>query len=216
MYVHCIQMTETVAERDRIMNEKTKKLVGVGMLTALVLVLQFVAGQIRFGMFTITLVLVPIIVGAALFGWWAGAWLGFVFGMIVLVMDAQAFLMVNVPGTVFTCLVKGAMAGVLAGLVYKLLEKYERTVAVVAAGIVAPVTNTGIFLICCRLFFYDTIQGWAEMAGFDSAGAYMIFGLVGINFVVELAVNLVLSSGIVRIIQVATKSMGTNDKKDKQ
>ena len=214
MYVHCIQRTETVAERENIMNEKTKKIVGVGMLTALVIVLQALAVGIRFGVFNITLVLVPIIVGAALFGWWAGAWLGFVFGVVVLFTDAGAFLAVSIPGTIATCILKGALAGAVSGLVYKALEKFERTVAVVVAGIVAPVVNTGVFLIGCRLFFYDTIKVWAEGAGFASAGAFMIFGLVGMNFVVELAVNLVLSSGIVRIIQVATKSLGKNEKKN--
>ena len=172
------------------------------MLTALVVVLQALAVGIRFGVFNITLVLVPMVVGAALYGKWAGAWLGFVFGLVVLFTDAGAFLAISIPGTIATCLLKGA----LAGLVYQLLAGKSRTLAVIAAGVVAPVVNTGIFLLGCRLFFYGTIQTWATEAGFESAGLFMVTAFVGVNFLVELAVNLVLSSGIVRIIQIATKA----------
>ena len=64
-------------------SQNTKALVGMGILTAIVIVLQFVASAIKFGPFSITLVLAPIIIGAALYGWKAGAWLGAVFGMIL-------------------------------------------------------------------------------------------------------------------------------------
>lgn len=188
------------------MNNKTKKIVGVGLLTAIVIVLQALAIGIRFGVFNITLVLVPIIVGAALYGYWTGAWLGLVFGVVVLMTDAGAFLAVSVPGTIVTCILKGVLAGLAAGFVYNLLTKKNTTVAVIVAGIVAPVVNTGVFLIGCMLFFYDTIAAWGEAAGFASAGAFMIGGLVGTNFIVELAINLVLSSVIVRIIQIGIKS----------
>ena len=192
------------------MNKKTKTIVGVGLLTAIVIVLQALAIGIRFGVFNITLVLIPIIVGAALYGYWTGAWLGFVFGVIVLMTDAGAFLAVSIPGTIITCILKGALAGLAAAFVYKLLEKKNRTLAVVVAGIVAPVVNTGVFLIGCVVFFYDTIAGWAEAAGFKSAGAFMIGGLVGVNFIVELAINLVLSSAIVRIIQLGKKQVAND------
>ena len=189
------------------MNNKTKTIVGVGLLTALVIVLQALAIGIRFGVFNITLVLIPIIVGAALYGYWAGAWLGFVFGVVVLLTDASAFLAVSVPGTIVTCILKGACAGLAAGFVYSMLEKKNTVLAVFVAGVVAPVVNTGLFLVGCRLFFYDTIKEWAAGAGFASAGAFMIGGLVGVNFLVELAINLVLSMAIVRIIQLGKKQV---------
>ncbi|MBR6396699.1 MAG: ECF transporter S component [Lachnospiraceae bacterium] len=185
------------------MNEKTKKLVGIGLFTAIVIVLQVLAVMIRpTGIFTISLVLAPIIIGAALYGWQAGAWLGFVFGVVVLINDAGAFMAVNVPGTVITVLIKGTCAGLLAGLVYKAIEKKNGLLAVMTAGVVAPVTNTGLFLVGCKLFFMDTINGWAAAAGYESAGAYLILAIVGVNFLIELAVNLVLSSVIVRLIKI--------------
>ena len=185
----------------------TKALVGLGLLTAIVVVLQAMAISIRFGVFAITLTLVPIIVGAALYDWKAGAWLGFVFGVVVLMTDAGAFLAVNVPGTIVTCILKGTLAGLCAGVVYRLISKKNRIAAVITAGVVSPVVNTGIFLLGCVLFFMDTIKEWAAGAGFENAGAYMVTAFVGLNFVIELAVNLVLSSAIVAIIEYGVKSV---------
>ena len=75
------------------MNTKTKTMVGVGLFTAIVVVLQLLGGGIKFGMFSISLVLVPVVVGAAVYGRKAGAWLGFAFGAAVLLSgDAAAFL----------------------------------------------------------------------------------------------------------------------------
>lgn len=179
--------------------------VGLGLLTAIVVVLQAMAVGIRFGVFNITLVLVPIVVGAALYGWKAGCWLGLVFGVVVLFTDAGVFLAINVPGTIITCILKGALAGLFAGIVYRLVAKKNITAAVIAAGIVSPVVNTGVFLLGCSLFFLDTIREWAAGAGFESAGAYMVTAFVGLNFVVEMAINLLLSSAIVLIIRVWKK-----------
>ena len=183
----------------------TEALGTLALLTAIVAVLQGLSLGIRFGMFSITLTLVPIIVGASLYGWKAGAWLGAVFGAVVLLTDAGAFLAVNIPGTIVTVLAKGIAAGVAAGLVYTLIAKKNSTAAVIAAAVVSPIVNTGIFLLGCRIFFWDFISRIAIGEGFESAGAYIIFGMVGINFLVELGVNLVLSSAIVTIVNLAKK-----------
>lgn len=184
----------------------TKQLVGMAALTAIVIILQFVGSSIRFGVFSISLVLIPIVVGAALFGAAGGAWLGFVFGVVVLLSgDAGPFLAVNPAGTVVTVLLKGIAAGLAAGLVYRALQDKNRYLAVIVAACVCPIVNTGVFLICCKLFFMDTINAWAEGAGFKSAGAYMILGLAGVNFLLEMAVNIVLSPVIMRLIAIGQK-----------
>lgn len=184
----------------------TRKLVGIAALTAIVIILQLVGSSIRFGVFSISLVLIPIVVGAALYGLAGGAWLGLVFGAVVLLSgDAGPFLAVNPPGTIVTVLVKGIAAGLAAGLVYKLLEQKNRYLAIVIAAMACPIVNTGVFLICCKVFFMPTINEWAEGAGFSSAGTYMILGLAGVNFLLELAVNVVLSPVIMRIIAIGQK-----------
>ena len=190
------------------MNKNTKKLVGVALFTAIVVVLQLLGSFIRFGPFSISLVLIPIVVGTALYGIGAGAWLGIVFGVTVLASgDASAFLTVSVPGTIITVLAKGAAAGLLAGAVYKMIQKKNKTVATICAAIAAPIANTGVFLLGCLIFFMPTINGWAAAVGIESAGTYMITTLVGLNFVFELLVNIILSPIIVRLIGLGKKEI---------
>jgi uncharacterized membrane protein len=189
------------------MNIKTKNMVGIALFTAIVVVLQLLAVGLRvLGLFSISLVLVPIVVGSAVYGWRGGAWLGFAFGAAVLLSgDANAFLSVNVLGTIVTVLVKGTACGLVAGLIYKLLEKRGKFLAVIAAAVVCPVVNTGAFLLGCVVFFMDTITEWAALYGFENIGAYMIFGLTGINFLIELGVNIVLAPVATRLIELGKK-----------
>lgn len=188
------------------MKANTKKIAGTGLLTAIVVVLQLLGSFIKFGPFSISLVLIPIVVGAALYGKWSGAWLGLAFGVTVLASgDAAAFLAISPVGTVITVLLKGLLAGLIAGLVYSLIEKKNKIAATIVAAVVCPVVNTGVFLIGCSLFFMDTIRQWAEGAGFANAGTYMIVGLVGLNFVFELVVNIILSPVIVKLVRLGRK-----------
>ncbi len=190
-----------MTQKKSIMSVQTLTLGAV--LTALVIVLQLMGSFIRFGTFSVSLVLVPIVIGAATCGVLVGGWLGLVFGIVVLLSgDAAAFLAINVPGTIVTVLLKGMLSGLAAGLVYKLLEKYNRYAAVVAAAIVCPLVNTGVFLLGCLVFFLDTIKTWA---GGDGLGYYMIVILVGANFLFELLFNIVLSPIIVRLLDIWKK-----------
>ena len=185
------------------MKTNTRKIAGVGLLTAVVVVLQLLGSFIHFGPFSISLVLIPIVVGASLYGVLSGAWLGLAIGITVLISgNAAAFLAVNPGGTVITVLLKGALAGLLAGAVYKAIEKKNKVIATIVAAIICPVVNTGIFLIGCRLFFFDTIKTWA--AG-TNVFVYMITGLVGFNFLFELGLNIILSPTIVKLTKLGRK-----------
>lgn len=185
------------------MKQNTKKIAGVGLLTAIVIVLQLLGSFIHFGPFSISLVLIPIAVGAALYGKLSGAWLGLAFGIAVLISgDAGAFLAINPAGTVITVLLKGLLAGLASGLVYSSIEKKNRVAAVITSAIVCPVVNTGVFLIGCRLFFFETIKEWA--AG-TNVFQYMLVGLVGANFLFELGANIILSPTIVKLVKIGRK-----------
>ncbi len=186
---------------------KTRRLAGLALFTALIVILQLLGNFIRFGPVSVSLVALPIAVGAAVYGGAAGLWLGFVFGMVVLLSgDAAAFFAFSVPGTLLTVLVKGIACGGLAGLVYAWLSRKNRTLAAVAAGIVCPVVNTGVFLLGCRIFFMPMLASMAQSLGFgDNVGRFMIFGLVGVNFLAELGVNIVLSPVILRLIRIGRK-----------
>lgn len=178
----------------------TKTLVIGAALTAVVIVLQMLGAFIRFGMFQVSLVLAPIVIGAAIGGVGLGAWLGFVFGVVVLLNgDAAGFLAIDVFGTVVTVLLKGTLSGLAAALVYKAFEKKNKYLAVILAAIVCPVVNTGVFLLGCFTFFMEAIKEWA--GGGDLVN-YFIMGLGIINFPVELLFNIILSPAILRLLNI--------------
>ena len=187
--------------------ESIKKLTLGAVFTALVVILQLLGSFIRFGPFSISLVLVPIVLGAALCNSAIGGWLGLVFGTTVLLSgDASAFLAVNPIGTVITVLVKGALCGFAAGVFYSLLKGKNKYLAVLMAAIVCPVVNTGIFLIGCRLFFMQTITEWGLALGFSNVGEYMFIGLAGGNFLFELGANMLLTPAILRVLNIFEKN----------
>ncbi len=186
----------------------TKTMVLGGLLTALVIILEVISAFMgKAGMFRFTFALLPIAIGAATCGIGLSAWLGFVFGASVLLTgDAAAFLAVNPIGTIFTVLAKGIACGVVAALLYQLLSKKNRTLAVVVSAISCPFINTGVFLLGCLVFFMETVTGWATAAGFNGdVGGYMILGLVGINFIFELITTIVLTPVVVRLLNVKRK-----------
>jgi len=190
-------------------NERLYKLVLLALLTAIVIVLQLLGAFIRFGPFSISLVLMPIVVGAALVGPMAGGWLGLIFGVIVLASgDANVFLPIDPVGTVVVVIVKGIVAGLLAGIGYKLFAKINKTAGAIAAAALCPIGNTGIFILGLYVFFLPTMREWG--ADFESVTTFIFFGMVGMNFIVELALNLVLCPVIVRLIQYGQGKKGVS------
>ena len=188
----------------------TKKLVELGILTALVIILQLLGSFIHFGIFSVSLVLVPMVLGGALLGAPAGAWLGLIFGTTVLLSgNAASFLTIDPFGTVLTVLLKGALAGFGAGLSYRFASKWNKWAALILAALICPVLNTGVFLLGCRIFFMPTITEWANTLGYASVGKYIIFGLVGGNFLFEVGFNMVLVPILYRVITLLTEKKKT-------
>lgn len=191
-------------------NGGTRKMTGLAIFTAIIVVLQVLCTFVRFGPFSITLALAPIIIGTAMYGKGAGAYLGGVFGAVVLVTGllgwdggtVMLLMGINPLGCVLVCLLKGVAAGFFAGLCYELIAKKNDKLGVLISGVVCPVVNTGLFIVGMLVFFFDTLSGWA---GGQNLLLYIIVGLTGVNFLAELAVNIVLSSGITRIIRAGKK-----------
>ncbi len=184
---------------------KTQSITLLGLMTALVVVLQLLGSFIHLGLFSISLVLVPIVIGATLLGPLAGGWLGLAFGVTVLISgDAAFFMGFNAAGTIITVLVKGVAAGVAAGFVYSALQKWNRWVAILAAALVCPVVNTGVFVAGCFLFFFGDLTAVAAEAG-ENVFAYIFLVLVGGNFLFEVLFNLVLAPVILRLTEIGEK-----------
>ncbi len=173
-----------------------RKLTYLAILTALVVILQAVIapiiGSASGGVLTPALVLVPFVLGVAVCGWGAGVWLGGVFALIVLVLDPSCvpFYEHNLVMTIILVCAKGIGAGVVSGLIFKLLEKKNKFLAISVAAITAPVVNTGIFVIGCLIFF-RAVTG---------VQIYMLF--ISANFALELLVNIIFVPLIYRILQI--------------
>lgn len=193
----------TNSEKRRI---KTQRITVGAVLTALVIILQFLGAFIHFGIFSVSLVLVPIVIGAATCGVGTAAWLGLVFGVVVLLSgDAAPFMSINLLGTIVTVLAKGVACGLVSGLVYKALSRVNTVLAVFAAAIVCPIVNTGIFLLGCAVFFLEGITAWGQAEGYTSVVAYMFLGLAGGNFIFELVTNLALGPAVTTLLKVLKK-----------
>lgn len=179
-------------------NNKIKRMAGIALLMAMVVVMQFLGGMIPpVGGFSISLVLIPIVLGAAIYGPKAGAILGGTFSAIVIINcitgadpgGAMVF-QANPILCILVVMAKGILAGLLSGIVYMVVKKLNSYLAMVLAAIIAPVVNTGVFVICMYLFFIDVLAAWA--GGGDIIG-YILTGLILANFVPELIINVLFS-----------------------
>lgn len=178
----------------------TEKLVFGAVLTALVIVLQYVSMAIRFGTFSITLSLTPIVIGALTCGVGMGAWLGLVFGITVLLTgDAAPFWAISPAATFITVILKGVASGVVPALVYKLLKKANKTLSTAVASILCPIANTGVFLLGCALFFVPTLIEW-----YGNITAFLVT-IFSFNFAIELVLNIVLSPVVIRLLNIRKK-----------
>ena len=96
-----------------------KRQVGLSLFSAIIVVLTVLGNFVRFGPVPITLSLAPIIIGAAVYGSSAGALLGGVFGLVVLLggifgWDGGTVMLLmglNPIGCILICIGKGILAG---------------------------------------------------------------------------------------------------------
>lgn len=181
-------------------NTKVRRMVGIAIMSAIVVILQLLGSFIKIGPVSISLVLIPIVVGAAMYGPGAGAVLGGVFAAVVLMQpDTVFFYGVHYFGTIITVILKGVLAGWLSGLVFGTLRKVNEWLAVLLAAMICPVVNTGLFALGCKLFFWDAL---AELGG-GNAVVYLFTVMIGFNFIAEFITNLICSPIIVRILHAA-------------
>ncbi len=188
---------------------KIKQMVTTALLMAIIVVLQLLAGYIRIGALPISLVLLPIVLGAAMYGPKTGALLGGAFGAIVYIccvlgidLGGAMVLSANPLMCFIVVMGKGVLAGFLSGLVYKALKNKNRYIAMLLSAIVCPVVNTGVFIGSMFLFFNGVLNVWAESAGAANAYVYVLSGLVLMNFVPELIINILFSPASARITKM--------------
>ena len=193
--------------------DNQRKMIYTAMLAAVVVVLQMFV-SIPVGMFTITLTLVPVMLGAILFGATSGAILGGVFGIVVAFQvitgaagPASSLMLTQAPViTVVLCILKGAVAGWVSGLIYQAVMKTEKKkLAVILSAVACPIVNTGIFALGLFVFYNALINTWAINNAFASGFTFVMVGCIGLNFVVEFAVNVLLIPVALRMIKIVKR-----------
>lgn len=158
------------------------------VLAALTAVLTFI--PIPIGNLNLNLGLIPIAIGAVLYGYKSGLFIGLVNGVCVLLSPAtQSFFALNVFGTILVCLLKTGLAGIICSLVYNLIKNKNDYVAVICGALFVPIINTAIFILGSLVFF-----------GGSFGSLITIF--VTANFLVELAVNIFLCPSIFAIVKI--------------
>lgn len=200
-----------------------KNVAVLGVLLALVIVLQAFGGSIPIGIVQLNFTLIPIVLGAILLGPWAGGFLGLACGVVVLIQVIIApsgfyyIIWLNDPIiTVITCISKTTLAGIAAGFLFKLVEKKNRYAAVFVSSAIVPIINTGVFILCCLWMnesikltqeWMITVLGKTEFLGLNPF-VFILLGLVTFNFFVELGVNLVVAPGLHTVYKVVEKRIG--------
>ena len=190
-----------------------RKITGIAVLLALVIVLQVLGGYFKIGATSLSFVLVPIVLGGILYGMWIGAFLGFAFGFITWmygVTGADPFTAILFEAqpiaTTLLCIVKGTAAGLGAGALYQWLSKKNKYVAVFTAAAAAPIINTGLFIAGSLSFLQATLA--ANFVAQGTTIVYFLFiGCAGVNFLVELAINLIFAPTLHRLLGVLDRGM---------
>lgn len=194
---------------------KTRQMVLLAILTAVILVLQLTGFAIKLPFLgtSVSLVLIPITLGAMILGPVSGGFLGFVFGAEVYIVCGvmgtdpfTAFLFQDAPiVTAGICLIKSTLAGYLSGLTFKLLRDKSRIAATFCAAVVTPVVNTGVFILGC-LLIRSTLEGFMAESGIGGSVVYfLIIGCAGINFLLEAGLNLILAPALNRLWEIASR-----------
>ncbi|MCL2546549.1 MAG: ECF transporter S component [Oscillospiraceae bacterium] len=183
--------------------------VGVALFVTIIVALQAFTTFVRPFFLPITLALPLIIIGAAVYGMRNAAVLGAAFGSVVLMSGMTGTAPVSAMTwslspviTILATIGRGAIVGLAAGAVYAALSKKSVLAGILAAAIVAPVVNTGLFIAVMVLLFQNVLTH------FDVGTTFVaVFGAwVGVNFLIELAVNLALAPWIVNIAMMVKKS----------
>ena len=192
-------------------------MVQIAMLTAIILILAFTPlGYIRTGGLEITLIVIPVAVGAVILGPVGSMILGAVFGITSFIQCfgmspfGAMLLSISPVKTFITCVVTRTLMGFLTGLIYKGMKKVSRNKSLntVIANLCCPFMNTLFFMTCIVVFFYNTeyIQGIVSALGAANPLLFVL-AFVGVNGLVEALLCFVGGSAITRALMAAMKNV---------
>ncbi len=199
------------------MNSKfftAKNIALLGILVALVVVLQLFASAIPMFGVTLNFSLIPIALAGVLLGALGGTIVGFICGVVVFISTAVLggeyttayFFQVQPVILTLMCISKTTLAGFVSGLIYKFInkegDKKRMVVAVFASSFVIPVINTSVYMLGIILMKGAVV----ELLGLTSTGAgavfVAVFAIIWLNFVLEIVITAIFTPPIYRVIKV--------------
>ena len=187
----------------------------LALLAAVIILMALTPiGYIRTPMLTVTLITIPVAVGAMLLGPKGGAICGLVFGLTSFYTALTApsammaaFMAVNPILVAILCIVPRIIDGLLCGLIFKGLRGAlkKNPVSFYLAGLSCPVLNTVLFMGTLVVFFYNCeyVVALRDTLGVSNPFAFII-AAVGIQALIEAGVCGIVS-GIVS--QALTKAL---------
>lgn len=189
------------------------RLVLTAMFIAIMLVMNFTPlGYITFGgAFAISLMTIPVALGAACTGIAGGTILGFVFGLtsflqafgIGFMIDPSAspLFSENPLGYTVTCFVPRILTGLAAGFIFSLFEKHGKVnlISFAVSSAAVPVLNTALFMSSYILFYSKTSFGGAVMT--------VLLTILTFNFLIELLATVVVGATVSHIVYKQAKGL---------
>ena len=186
----------------------TRRLTQLALLAALLLVMNFTPlGYLQVGPLSMSLMSIPVAIGAMLMGPVDGAILGGVFGATSFLQAVQgtsamgaALFAYSPVGSFVVCFVARVLVGLCCGLVYqgmrKILPGKEKVCAAVG-GFSAAFLNTVFFMGFLVLLFYGSpyVQGIVEALGVSNPLAFVV-AVVGVQAIVEWAACCVVAAAV--------------------
>ena len=185
----------------------------LGILIALVIVLQLFASAIPMFGITLNFSLIPIAIAGILLGAKGGSIVGFSCGLVVFITMAvlgqepsTAFLFQAKPLLLtLTCIGKTTLAGAVCGVCFNLLKGKSVHLAVSISSILIPIVNTGIYMLGIVLMKGATAEFWSLTSASAGVVFGVVFGLIWINFVLEMAINFIFTPLIYSVINAFNK-----------
>ena len=188
----------------RAISKKTLMLAQAGVLAAIMLIFHFTGiGYFKFGIFEMTIMMVPVIIGAITVGPLAGAALGAIFGTSVVLLPGTAPLMaINPIAVIVLCVVvRGLGLGALSGVMFRLFQKIDKNKvwSFEATGLITALLNTVITLAGLVIIFGSNpdfnVEGLTSSALFTA----LIAG-VGVQAVFEALICTVVAGIIAKAV----------------
>ena len=193
---------------------KTIALAELSILTALIVVMAFTpVGYIKTAGLEITLITIPVVVGAVILGPKAGLFLGTIFGLTSFIQAVSglspfgALMFQTSPvGCFVTAVPTRMLMGLIAGLAGSFLRKHIPSVSDFITGFIGALSNTILFMSSLMAFYWhsDLIQGLVETMGTTSIPAFL-FAFVGLNGIVEMICCTIISGAVCKALSKVKK-----------